>query len=110
MLNDNQNNRPSRSNGFIFEDQIIPGSIKQRHLDASRIVARGDIYFGDGNNNLSRLGIGDDYHPLVSLYGYPVWNAILLVYADNAAALSGGLTVGSLYRTGGDPDYVCVVH
>lgn len=31
-------------------------------------------------------------------------------YANNAAALAGGLPVGALYRTGGDPDVVCIVH
>ena len=34
----------------------------------------------------------------------------LPVYANNAAAIAGGLTVGAFYRTGGDPDLVCVVH
>lgn len=31
-------------------------------------------------------------------------------YSNNAAAVSGGLTAGQCYRTGGDPDLVCVVH
>jgi len=31
-------------------------------------------------------------------------------YANNAAAIAGGLAAGSFYRTGGDPDPVCVVH
>jgi hypothetical protein len=34
----------------------------------------------------------------------------LSVYVDNAAAVAGGLKVGTLYRTGGDPDVVCIVH
>lgn len=34
----------------------------------------------------------------------------LPAYANNAAAVSGGLSVGSLYRTNGDPDLVCIVH
>lgn len=34
----------------------------------------------------------------------------LPVYANNAAAVAGGLTVGQLFRTGADPDLVCVVH
>ncbi len=34
----------------------------------------------------------------------------LPVYANNAAAIAGGLTVGAFYRDGGDPDHVCVVH
>jgi hypothetical protein len=32
------------------------------------------------------------------------------VYVNNAAAVAGGLTVGKKYRTGADPDPVCVVH
>jgi hypothetical protein len=31
-------------------------------------------------------------------------------YANNAAALAGGLVAGDLYRTNGDPDVVCIVH
>lgn len=34
----------------------------------------------------------------------------LPIFANNAAALAGGLAVGTLYRTGGDPDPVSVVH
>lgn len=32
------------------------------------------------------------------------------VYANNAAAVAGGLVAGDLYRTGADPDPVCIVH
>jgi hypothetical protein len=39
-----------------------------------------------------------------------LYNTNLPVYANNAAAITGGLTVGSFYRTGGNPDPVCVVH
>lgn len=34
----------------------------------------------------------------------------LPIYANNAAAAAGGLTAGAFYRTGADPDPVCVVH
>ncbi|HEX3070257.1 MAG TPA: hypothetical protein VHX14_16950, partial [Thermoanaerobaculia bacterium] len=34
----------------------------------------------------------------------------LPAFANNAAAVAGGLTAGAFYRTGGDPDLVCVVH
>lgn len=34
----------------------------------------------------------------------------LPAFANNAAAVAGGLAVGDLYRTNGDPDLVCVVH
>lgn len=32
------------------------------------------------------------------------------VFANNAAAVAGGLAVGDLYRTGADPDFLCTVH
>jgi hypothetical protein len=32
------------------------------------------------------------------------------VFANNSEAIAGGLTLGSLYRTGGDPDHLCIVH
>ena len=34
----------------------------------------------------------------------------LVIYANNAAAIAGGLTIGAFYRTGADPDPVMVVH
>jgi trimeric autotransporter adhesin len=34
----------------------------------------------------------------------------LPIYSNNASAIAGGLTVGAFYRSGGDPDLVCVVH
>ena len=34
----------------------------------------------------------------------------LAVYANNAAAIAGGLSAGDFYRTGADPDPVMVVH
>lgn len=34
----------------------------------------------------------------------------LPIFANNAAAISGGLGSGDFYRTGADPDVVCVVH
>ncbi|MGB6720042.1 MAG: hypothetical protein WBE72_04555 [Terracidiphilus sp.] len=42
-------------------------------------------------------------YPISGISGLPV-------YANNAAAISGGLVAGDFYRLGGDPDQVCVVH
>ena len=39
----------------------------------------------------------------------PVDLSVYPVYANNTAALAGGLVVGQHYRTGGDPDVVAVV-
>lgn len=32
------------------------------------------------------------------------------IYANNAAAIAGGLTAGGVYRLGADPDVLCVTH
>jgi len=32
------------------------------------------------------------------------------IYASNAAAIAGGLTVGDVYRSGADPDVLRIVH
>jgi hypothetical protein len=45
------------------------------------------------NNDTSPLSVGE-------LESFP----------NNAAAVAGGLTAGAFYRSGGDPDLVCVVH
>lgn len=34
----------------------------------------------------------------------------LPIYSNNAAAVLGGLSAGEFYRTGADPDVLCVVH
>jgi hypothetical protein len=58
-------------------------------------------------------GIGDpswcDFRGLFCLlfYNSP---AIPAIYANNAAAVAGGLISGQIYRTGTDPDHLCVVH
>jgi hypothetical protein len=48
--------------------------------------------------------------PTLARPAYQITGAGLLVFANNAAAIAGGLRVGNLYRTGADPDLVCVVH
>ncbi len=59
-----------------------------------RIQAGGNVGIGIGTNApTSKLQV----------VGLPV-------FANNAAAVAGGLTVGAFYRNGGDPDSVSVVH
>jgi hypothetical protein len=41
---------------------------------------------------------------------YTISLGSLDIYANNAAAVAGGLAAGDLYRTNGDPDTICVVH
>lgn len=48
--------------------------------------------------------------PLVVKDAFYIELEQLPVYANNAAAIAGGKVAGNLYRTGADPDPVCVVH
>ncbi|MGA2456737.1 MAG: hypothetical protein ABSF85_04160 [Terriglobales bacterium] len=52
---------------------------------------------------------GSDLSNSISL-GLPGGEVGLKVFAKNADAVAGGLVAGNLYRTGTDPDVVCVVH
>lgn len=45
---------------------------------------------------------------LRSSHGHTISNTP--TYANNAAAVAAGLSRGSLYRTGADPDVICMVH
>lgn len=61
---------------------------------------------GSGSNPISRVLLthsGSSGQATISLNGIPL-------YANNAAALAGGLVAGDFYRTGADPDPICVVH
>lgn len=45
-----------------------------------------------------------------NLFATSAINTTLSVFANNTSAILGGLSVGTLYRTGGDPDLVAIVH
>jgi hypothetical protein len=52
----------------------------------------------------AKLGIG------TAVPKSPLHVVGLPTYANNAAAVAGGLTAGAFYRNNADPDHVCVVH
>jgi hypothetical protein len=55
-------------------------------------------------SSIGNVGIGTTTpHSKLAVVGLPV-------YANNAAAIAGGLSGGDFYRDGSDPDHVCVVH
>ncbi len=49
-----------------------------------------------------------------ALSSTPTFASLILssvpVYLSNALAITGGLSAGMLYRTGLDPDQLCIVH
>ena len=75
---------------------------------------------GRTQTNYEHLSLYDSRSGATVFVGYPgvelhkgsgeIKIPSLSSYANNAAAVTGGLSVGQLYRTGGNPDSVCVVH
>lgn len=81
----------------------IPGQLVQR--------ASGKMLFSVDNGFTSSVAISTNALAVgTSTPTSPLHIVGLPVFANNAAALAGGLTVGAFYRTGADPDPVCVVH
>lgn len=64
-------------------------------------LAIASAFYGDLNNK---------YFGNVSALKAPLHFTGLQIFANNAAAIAGGLTAGAFYRTGADPDVVCVTH
>ena len=80
-------------NTVIFgSDGALPVSIYTNNIEAMHINIAGFVGIGTSTPT-SKLHV----------VGLPV-------YANNAAAITGGLTAGAFYRTGSNPDSVCVVH
>lgn len=83
------------ANGSFAFGYGTSGSLTQ----TAHIANSGNSWFNGGN-----VGIGTTAPTsALQVVGLPV-------FANNAAATAGGLTAGALYRTGGDPDLVAVVH
>ena len=48
--------------------------------------------------------------PFVSNNAFMIDLSQVPIYANNAAALSGGLRAGNIYRSGANPDVLSIVH
>jgi len=88
------------------------------HLTTNNNLYIGDIFNSAGGkvflrsggksamtlSSAGNVGVGTESPTSkLQVVGLPVFN-------NNAAAIAGGLTSGAFYRTGADPDVVCVVH
>lgn len=108
--------------GFSFIQFLNGNTIELRGVGAktTRITLDGlggTVAIVDGvNSNITFDGAGNiaitSVGGVITLNGgTPLTTPLtLLIFANNAAAITGGLAVGDLYRTGADPDVVCVVH
>jgi len=96
--------------GYIGQgNQIVTGSAA-KDFAISTGIAAANMVFGINNAEKVRIdtsgnvGIGTTSpKSVLHVVGLPI-------YANNAAAVAGGLTAGAFYRTNGNPDLVCVVH
>ena len=85
-------------------------------VDVSVHAANVDAHHAQSHNAASHSDIAssganiDDAVTKRHTQGTDTSVGALTIYANNAAAIVGGLGVNDLYRTGGDPDLVCVVH
>ena len=67
----------------------------------------------NGGNYVERMRLDSSGNLGVGTTGTPTSKLQVVglpQYINNAAAINGGLTPGAFYRTGADPDVVCVVH
>lgn len=109
--------------GLLIADQTAGGALTTPY--AIKVLGSGSycdfggnaVTFGGTNAGISYvspgiLSIGDGNIGAVN--GKLVMAHIkvtgLGIFANNAAAVTGGLAAGDFYRTGADPDVVCVVH
>jgi hypothetical protein len=63
------------------------------------------LNYGSGSNQMNISAVS-----LTEITSENIFSGGLPAYANNAAAIAAGLVAGKLYRTGGDPDQICIVH
>ena len=107
------------SYGLYIEDQTAVNITNAWSIYAVKGTAHfgSDIQIGGTDAGISRLGaaslaIGNgtkqDVSGKLTMANLNVGG--LAAYISNALAILGGLAAGDFYRTGADPDVVCVVH
>ena len=125
------NNTKFREGFLVAEDSVSEAAFRSRAATAYGIDLLGgsqsQAFLRAPNNTVMRIRNGANTASLNILYvdasdqlilGTDCSVTMLInpllysvpVYANNAAAVAGGLGVGETYRTGGDPDQLCIVH
>jgi len=87
--------------GYAESDWVAPVYPAYFAFETTQYGSRTEKMRGTGDG---KVGIGTK-SPTSSLQvvGIPI-------FANNAAAIAGNLTAGAFYRTGADPDVLCIVH
>ena len=105
----------------IYKTDDGAGNAEWLTIDGSGGGTWGATYFeirpgASGTGTARNVTIGSTGNIIVqadaSLYliAARITGLSLPTYANNAAAVTGGLTAGTMYKTGGDPDVIAVVH
>ena len=93
----------SPSTSYVSGDRITGGVQVQGFLPS--VAGQGiDLTFQNGRAKITTVD-----HNTGSILPADIIIG-LSAFANNAAAIAGGLKVDQLYRTGGDPDLVAIVH
>lgn len=94
----------------VSQDQIIPGAVKQRHLQSSP-TQKGDMYYGKDGNSFANLPIGGTGALLNVKAGVPAWvaagatGALLNIASGTPTWLAPGSNTQVLTITGGVPTW-----
>ena len=84
-----QPTQQEKGKGYLNEFEIPWGGLRQRHLNASNVIAKGDLYYGDGNNKFVRLPVIAGA-TLTILNGVPTWQTGYTGTITTAKLTAGG--------------------
>ena len=81
--------------GLVYQQNIVPGVIKQQAL-VPHPCQKADIYYGKDGVNFSRLPIGSTGQVLTVVGGVPVWQFLLTTGLAVNRPTSGAF-IGAMY-------------
>lgn len=74
----------------IIQQDIVSGVIKERHMVVDTAIAKGDIFYGDGNNNIKRIPPGLESSLLTIKSGIPAWGGEIAQHPSFTFTSDGG--------------------